>query len=294
MGDTKIEWTDKTWNPLTGCQVVSPGCTFCYAKTMHERFNGPGSFDTVTLHPERLGQPLKWRKPSRVFVNSMSDLFHQDVPDEYIARVFAVMGRASRHTFQVLTKRHARMRTLLSSPMFRRRMYDNLVSIDHTWISANRLGWPLPNVWLGVSVEDQQWADTRIPALLATPAAVRFLSCEPLLGPVNLSGYILAGHRLHTTDGRWHDDCAACVRRRTCGGNGTVDWVIVGGESGPGARPMHPNWARSLRDQCQAAAVPFLFKQFGSHDAAGKRMSKHAAGRELDGRTWDEYPAGVA
>lgn len=287
--NSSIEWTDRTWNPLTGCTKVSPGCDHCYAKTMHERFHGPGSFDTVTLHPERLAQPLRWRKPSRVFVNSMSDLFHQDVPDEYIARVFAVMALAPRHTFQVLTKRHARMRSLLSSPIFRRSMYDALVSLDYAWISANQLPWPLPNVWLGVSVETQQWADIRIPALLDTPAAVRFLSCEPLLGPVTFrwAKWQPFGHEPgEVTD---HLDG---LRR--------IDWVIVGGESGPGARPMHPDWARTLRDQCVAAGVPFLFKQWGAWRCVDEEtpwyahLSKKLAGRELDGRTWDEYPADLA
>jgi protein gp37 len=282
MNATTIEWTDRTWNPLTGCTKVSPGCDHCYAKTMHERFNGPGSFDTVTLHPERLKQPLRWRKPSLVFVNSMSDPFHRDVPDEYIAYMFAVMGQADRHTFQVLTKRPARMRALLSRPDFFPRV-------------KNDRPWPLPNVWLGVSVEDQKWADIRIPALRGTPAAVRFLSCEPLLGPIELDG----------------------LR--------AIDWVIVGGESGRGARPMHQEWANMIREQCAAAGVPFLFKQWGEwtptgslatgHVAPGeyhgelvddgkypelrwrrlyRRVGKKAAGRELDGRTWDEYPAGVA
>lgn len=282
---TAIEWTDRTWNPLTGCTKVSPGCDHCYAKTMHERFNGPGSFDTITLHPDRLTQPMRWRakadKSSLVFVNSMSDLFHQDVADEYIASVFAVMAAAYNHTFQVLTKRHARMRSLLSSP----RWAELLVESGHWDVNLDPEE-PAPNVWLGVSVENQQWADIRIPALLDTPAAVRFLSCEPLLGPVN---WQVPAYRSRDYD---HG----------------IDWVIVGGESGSGARPMHPDWARSLRDQCVAAGVPFLFKQWGAF-APGRpgrkpgesavteqmyRTSKKAAGRELDGRTWDEYPEPAA
>ena len=281
---TGIEWTDRTWNPLTGCTKVTPGCDHCYAKTMHERFNGPGSFDTVTLHPERLDQPLRWRKPARVFVNSMSDLFHRDVPDEYIAWVFGVMALAPEHTFQILTKRHGRMRSLLSSGDFRR-MVGERVGVREGVYRRELVGWPLPNVWAGVSVENQQWADLRPDALRGTPAAVRFLSVEPLLGPVTVD---LTG----------------------------IDWVIVGGESGPGARPMHPGWARSLRDQCVAAGVPFLFKQWGAWaphdvarptvsqldyhgthwdgtDAAMARVGKKAAGRELDGRTWDQYPETV-
>jgi protein gp37 len=220
---------------------------------MHERFHGKGSFDTITLHPERLDQPLRWRKPSRVFVNSMSDLFHRDVPDEHVVKVFDVMANARRHTFQVLTKRHARMRSFVTKYV------------------AGGFGDPafggvgvLSNVWLGVSVENQQWADIRIRALRGTPAAVRFLSCEPLLGP--LDGLDLTG----------------------------ISWVIVGGESGHGARPMSVDWVRSLRDQCVAADVPFLFKQWGAYDDRGRHLSKKLAGRQLDGRFWDQYPAGAA
>lgn len=267
---SSIEWTDRTWNPLTGCTKVSPGCDHCYAKTMHERFHGAGSFDAVELHQNRLIQPLTWQRPARVFVNSMSDLFHQDVPDDFIARVFAVMAMAPRHTFQLLTKRHARMRSLLRSPEFE--------AAAAQWTAHRELRgrgpsdwnahwqWPLKNVWLGVSVEDQHWANLRIPALLHTPATVRFISAEPLLGEVSM----FANSNLD---------------------NGTLlDWVIVGGESGPGARPMHPRWARHLRDECVAYGIPFLFKQWGNHDEHGKRVSKHAAGRVLDGRLWDEYP----
>lgn len=310
-GATAIEWTDRTWNPLTGCTKVSAGCDHCYAKTMHERFNGPGSFDTVTLHPERLGQPLSWRKPSMVFVNSMSDLFHKDVPDEFIAQVWAIMA-LSRHTFQVLTKRPARMRSLLSSQDFNDE-FRRLVRATNASVCPDP-GVPVQNVWLGVSVESQQWADIRIPALLDTPAAVRFLSCEPLLGPVSLRWP--AWQPISETS--WNNEYDGLRR---------IDWVIVGGESGPGARPMHPGWAMSIRDQCHAARVPFLFKQHGAWTAnhaglrggcerkpdawmtvagdvapepdwalasswlAMHRVGKHAAGRMLGGRTWDQYPA---
>lgn len=320
-GQTSIEWTDRTWNPLTGCTKVSPGCDHCYAKTMHERFHGPGSFDTITLHPDRLTQPLRWRapradKPSLVFVNSMSDLFHQDVPDEYIAKVFAVMNAAYNHTFQVLTKRHARMRSLLSSP----RWPGLLVASGH-WDYNLDPEIPGPNVWLGVSVESQRWADIRIPALLDTPAAVRFLSCEPLLGSVDLKSAALRPYE-RQQGGYWEyghgEDVYGNGKLWVAAPPAQVDWVIVGGESGPGARPMHPDWARSLRDQCVAAAVPFLFKQWGAWSpdlslnwgegngrrlhylrqhldgAVMDRVGKKAAGRVLDGRTWDEYPAGAA
>jgi protein gp37 len=343
MGDgTHIEWTDATWNPVTGCTKVSPGCDHCYAESIARRFAGtpayPNGFD-VTLRPERLDIPLRWKRPRRVFVNSMSDLFHADIPDEYIARVFAIMALASGHTFQVLTKRHARMRSLLSRPDFG----DMMAEQGAPYVRSRYWDWdlvdlPLRNVWLGVSVETQQWADIRIPALLGTPAAVRFLSCEPLLGALDLSAWMPAGHA------RWQ--CSGCRRfysgehRETCHdchrvgywtgshvGNGRpngqpIDWVIVGGESGPGARPMAPAWAQTIRDQCVSAGVPFLFKQWGSWGptrsvGAGrktdrevclpdssikqlsgwfqegrwmKRMDKRKAGRELDGRTWDEYP----
>ncbi|ORU98460.1 DUF5131 family protein, partial [Mycolicibacterium canariasense] len=230
---TGIEWTDATWNPVTGCTKVSDGCTNCYAETFAERFRGtPGhyferGFD-VQGRPDKLSLPMTWRKPKRIFVNSMSDLFHDEVHDDYIARVFSVMARCPQHTFQVLTKRHARMRSLLRS-----RKFSSFVE-DLTPSASELVGmWPLPNVWLGVSAENQQWAKIRGDALRETPAAVRFFSCEPLLGPiddVDLDG---------------------------------IDWVIVGGESGRCARPMNPDWARSLRDQCQVAGVPFLFKQWG-------------------------------
>lgn len=280
---TKIEWTDETWNPVTGCTKVSTGCDHCYAEIMHERFNGKGSFATVTLHPARLDKPLRWRTPKRVFVNSMSDLFHDDVPDEYIARVWAVMAATPQHTYQVLTKRHGRMRSLLSSLEFDLAVAAAWSALDTTAGSLTEdhtPPYPLPNVWLGVSAENQRWANTRINALLNTPAAVRFVSCEPLLGPIEYDEFPV------------------------------VDWVIVGGESGHGARPMHPDWARSLRDQCADAGVAFHFKQWGEYRHLDKsndyvwteggdrlepvRVGKKAAGRELDGRTWDEYPEVVA
>lgn len=289
---TKIEWTRSddgspgaTWNPVTGCTQVGPGCDHCYALTLAERFRGAPNhyfehgFD-VTLRPDKLDQPLRWKRPRKVFVNSMSDLFHSEIPGEYIARVFAVMALAPRHTFQVLTKRHGRMRSLLSSPAFE----DQVRAASGVEFGPDYHGaWPLPNVWLGVTVEDQKRADLRVPALLETPAAVRFLSCEPLLGPVQI-GHYLAG----------------------------IDWVIVGGESGRGARPMHPGWVRTIRDDCSHAGAAFHFKQWGEwvtedqapeditlpgiswrhfgDDAGSYKVGKKAAGRELDGRTWDEYP----
>ncbi|QDH85191.1 hypothetical protein SEA_SALVADOR_57 [Gordonia phage Salvador] len=362
---TGIEWTDATWNPVTGCTKVSAGCDHCYAESIAHRFDGtkayPNGFD-VTLRPERLDQPLRWRRPRRVFVNSMSDLFHDDIPDEYIAQVWAVMAYSYRHTFQILTKRHARMRSLLSSDRFVKLFDDafcNLPDWTDSWPDLDfapaghnwHLGdGPLSNVWLGVSTEDQRWADIRIPALLDTPAAVRFISAEPLLGRIDLE------FEHYYDPDQYCGGCSGLVSPkhepacgREPGKHWGLDWVIVGGESGRGARPMHPDWARSLRDQCVHAGVPFLFKQFGEwvedvthrpaepeygiHEpyrvlnvppdhknrnrcamslggataltpsnpfnpfraghpgwTAMRRVGKKAAGRELDGRTWDQYP----
>lgn len=306
---TEISWTDATWNPVTGCTKVSEG----YAETIAHRFAGTPAYPNgfaVTLRPERLDQPLRWQRPRRIFVNSMSDLFHSDVPDEFIARVFAVMALAPQHTFQVLTKRPGRMRSLLSSEQFRWWVWHEMLTLTHqrkmpmVQEHFDALRWPLPNVWLGTSVESQKWADVRIPQLLQTPAAVRFLSCEPLLGPVDLVPFVPpAAHWDGNADPLWR-----------------LHWVIVGGESGPHARPMHPDWARSLRDQCVAAGVAFHFKQWGEWAPAGRcfddraperdehfwwdqtsgtigtgatvvrRVGKKLAGRELDGRTWGEYP----
>jgi protein gp37 len=339
---TGIEWTDKVWNPTTGCDRVSPGCDHCYAMTMAKRLKGMGQakYQTdgdprtsgpgfgVAMHADALTLPLSWRKPQKVFVNSMSDLFHEKVTDEFIAQVFAVMALAPRHTFQVLTKRHARMRSLLGTDTFR---HSVLVEAHRAKWGADadltRWEWPLRNVWLGVSAEDQKWADIRIPALLDTPAAVRWISAEPLLGPIDLTrmGPRQFASVLHPST----DQDTNIVRRG-------LDWVVVGGESGRGARPMHPSWARSLRDQCAVGGVPFLYKQHGewvsfahpgNPDGTGRdpwaerdpdayvnerdgqvadeaaavaaggswmgvyRVGKGKAGRVLDGRTWDEYPA---
>ncbi|MEU8469525.1 phage Gp37/Gp68 family protein [Streptomyces sp. NPDC029006] len=289
MADTTtIEWTDTTWNVVTGCEKVSPGCDHCYAETFAERWRGtPGHhFETgfdITLRPKRLDIPLHWRQPRKVFVNSMSDLFHKDIPDEYIARTFAVMALTPQHTYQLLTKRHGRMRAVLTDDC---RCGNGHVPGVHfrsamAWAvskaNPNRIPgvpddaeqqvwnapWPLPNVWLGVSVEDQKRADLRIPALIDTPAAVRFLSCEPLLGPVWFSDYIW--QPCPCCDGEGHDEaCARCADGHCEDGHiRQLHWVIAGGESGHKARAMHPDWARSLRDQCTQDHVPFFFKQWG-------------------------------
>lgn len=292
MGETTgIEWADATWNPLVGCEKVSPGCDHCYAETFVNRFSGskgfPLPFDQIHIRDDRfLLQPLnKWKEPKKIFVNSLSDLFHKDVPEEFIAKVFAVMAAAHWHRFELLTKRHGRMKSLLNSMAFRQEVGRQGDLLGRWGVALTQ--WPLPNVWLGVSVEDQERAALRIPALLATPAAVHWLSMEPLLGGVDLenveapNGAVIDA--LHgdvkTKAGEIYAACPASIR-----------WVVVGGESGAGARPMNVEWARSLRDQCVNAGVPFLFKQWGSHDENGVHMSKKLAGRTLDGRTWDEYP----
>jgi protein gp37 len=231
--NSAIEWTDATWNPVTGCRKVSPGCDHCYALTFAERFRGVPNhpyqqgFD-LKLWPERLDLPLQWRKPRRIFVNSMSDLFHKDVPDEYIRHVFEVMAKADWHIFQVLTKRSPRLARL-----------------------GQTLPWS-PNIWVGVSIELDQYR-WRADHLRKVPADTRFISAEPLLGPLenlNLEG---------------------------------IHWLITGGESGPGHRPCDPAWVRSLRDRCQDAGVAFFHKQWGGR-------TPKAGGRSLDGQTWDQYP----
>jgi protein gp37 len=284
MAETKIEWSDMVWNPVTGCTKVSPGCDHCYAETFAERWRGvPGhpyeqGFD-LKLWPERLDMPLRWRKPRRVFVNSMSDLFHQGVPDEYIAKVFAVMAEAPWHTFQVLTKRPGRMASLLSRPEFPKLMNRAACEFPDLGYPLREDGWhgewPLRNVWLGTSVESQKWADVRVPLLLKTPAAVRFLSCEPLLGPVDLGLSHPGFPYIGSMGGDWLEQ-------------NRLDWVIVGGESGPGARPMDLEWVRSLVGQCRAAGVAAFVKQLGAHPYQGDlpwlcRSSKGGAP--------DEWPA---
>ena len=234
MAKSSIEWTESTWNPVTGCTKISAGCAHCYAERMALRLQAMGqpayaSGFELALHPEKLGQPLDWRKPSTIFVNSMSDLFHEDIPVEYIQDVFATMREASWHQFQVLTKRADRLADL-----------------------SDAMEWP-GNVWMGVTVERQDYV-ARIDHLRRSGARTRFLSCEPLLGPLpslNLTG---------------------------------IDWVIVGGESGPSSRPMDPAWVRDIRDQCTGAGVPFFFKQWGGRN-------KKKAGRDLDGRLWSQTPS---
>ena len=317
---TKIEWADKTWNPVVGCSIVSPGCTHCYAMRQAARIErmqntafdatvarkySPYAGTTQTTKAgavwtgkvamasdDALTAPLRRRKPTAWFVNSMGDLFHESVPDAWIDRVFAVMALAPQHTFIVLTKRSKRMQRYCADLKRSAYVYDamsNLPDAEKRGIKEIRaaydlvMDWPLPNVILGVSCERQQEADERIPDLLATPAAKRIVSVEPLLGAIDLTG---DGREGPLANGE-------PTLAQIDGPNGTyfirhgasrIDGVIVGGESGAGARPMHPDWARSIRDQCAAANVPFFFKQCG----------KRAAGRLLDGRTHDDLPWSVA
>jgi protein gp37 len=232
--NSHIEWTDATWNPVTGCTKISPGCKHCYAERLSKRLKAMGQANyrngfKLTLQPQMLELPLRWKTPKRIFVNSMSDLFHEDVPTDYIKQVFDVMVRADWHQYQVLTKRSGRVFEL-----------------------SKKLNW-VPQIWMGVSVEAEKYTH-RIDDLRKTAAHVKFLSLEPLLGPLgklNLRG---------------------------------IDWAIVGGESGPGARPIDPDWVTEIRDQCLLASVPFFFKQWGG-------VQKSKTGRTLEGRTWDEMPA---
>lgn len=356
---TKIEWAGETWNPVTGCTRVSDACTNCYIERQipmrskgrffrdagGNRSNEIGSTTGVMLHPERLNHALlRRRKPTRIFVCSMADLFHEAVPDGFIAQVFTAMAHAPQHTFIVLTKRSARMRSFLT------RWYDNTGDAEVAWgggglppmprgpeavravyssprakIFADMLDsmgtppegaayplydwqegqvwwprWPLLNVWVGVTAESQKWADIRIPDLLETPAAVRWVSYEPATGPLDLA--IVPGQRRPLSVP-------------------SVDWLVCGGETGPGSRPMHPGWVRTIRDQCVRAGIPFFFKQWGdwcehplgthriswgggwgsnpatclmSNQALVSRVGKQNAGRLLDGREWNEFPQGGA
>lgn len=287
MGDkTAISWTDATWNPLRGCSKVSAGCKNCYAEKIAYRFGGPGRPFEGLVHrghwtgevrfiAGKLDQPLRWRKPRMIFVNSVSDLFHENVPFETIAAIFGVMAASPRHTFQVLTKRAGRMREWFE--WVSRPGVDGLSAARYVWLGAyaeeagvdskrfweatdGEWAWPLPNVWIGVSVEDQATADERIPLLLATPAALRFVSYEPALGPVTF-------RHLQPKDPPTEIDALAGthgVLRPHGGKNAALDWLIVGGESGPGARPCDVAWIRSTVEQCREAGVKCFVKQLGA------------------------------
>lgn len=340
MSKSKIEWTDETWNPVTGCTRVSAGCDNCYAARMTKRLAGHpnkrvrGKYiglinpdknhfnGMIKIHPELLDEPLRWRRPRQVFVCSMSDLFHPEVPFGFIAKVWGIMASNRSHTFQVLTKRPER-----AAEFFRQcgnwegwithngtppaKSYDGtgiIVGYDNEW--------PAPNVWLGTSVEDQQSADDRIPHLLQCPAAVRFLSCEPLLAPVNFLHPWLNSAQTRDTIKAYRKHIETGLGRGKYVADSLLEkihWIIVGGESGPGARPMHSDWARSLRDQCNEADVAFFFKQWGEYRPALDsdplykqkpkfmyyeenteqwvvKADKKESGRLLDGREWNEMP----
>jgi len=278
MGDkTGIEWTDATWNPIRGCSRVSEGCMNCYAETVANRFKGVGMpyegliakggqwNGKIKLVEKMLDQPIRWTKPRMVFVNSMSDLFHENVPEYYIDKIFAVMALSPKHTFQILTKRPERMYKYFQMGLLESRIavhMDEMTDKSVNWPSMLNL--PLKNVWLGVSVEDQVTHDLRIPFLVDTPAAVRWVSAEPLIRSVYFDS------RLHK-----------------------LDWVVVGGESGPNARPMNPEWAKIIRDQCAEANVDFFFKQWGQFNEQGESVGKKKAGSTLDGNKHKNWPQGL-
>jgi len=312
-GKTRIEWTDATWNPVRGCSRVSEGCRNCYAERQAIRQAGPGGkyegLVTITnghpqwtgdirVVPEKLGEPLQWRKARRIFVNSMSDLFHENVPDQFITDVFGIMALGFWHQFQILTKRPERALAYFQAgdhgiieqfraievrggvgpvEMFR--------AMDRRRWSIKEWQWPLPNVWLGVSVEDQETADERIPILLQTPAAVRFVSYEPALGDVNFCSVqvdlgIKANVLVRYCDHPFGSMLTPSAR---------IDWVIAGGESGPGARPSHPDWFRSVQQQCSAAGVAFFMKQMTER---GRKIPFEQWPEELKVREFPETVAG--
>jgi len=327
---SKIEWTERTWNFLIGCNKVSAGCKNCYAirmayRLMHnpkmqEKYSGVATKTAggdlnwtgkINIDEERLLLPLQTKKPTTWFVNSMSDLFHEDVPFDVITQAFAIMAICYQHTFQILTKRVDRMQRYFDNKLLNEgiqswaRHYSARFGIEY-----KKTNIPLANVWLGVSVEDQKTADERIPLLLHIPAAVRWLSMEPLLGPVHINDYFFKGKIHHHPDNSKENSVLNAINALSKCVNpnlkSNIDWVVAGGESGPNARPMHPDWVRSIRDQCNAAGVSFFFKQWGEWMPCNeyestivipgenavhiKKVGKKKAGRLLDGKLHDEYP----
>lgn len=342
---TGISWCDETWNPVVGCEAVSAGCDFCYAKSLHDmrheayldgklqnipQYAEP--FETVQLMPDRLTKPLSWKKPKRIFVNSMSDLFHRKVPVAFLDDVFTVAAIAMRHTFQILTKRPARARDYLNDPDLLERLYCNWPKFSGS--PAEVAAWPLPNVWMGTSVENQAMADKRVPLLLDTLAAVRWLSCEPMLGPIELDRWLKVCKHWKGEDSQptapWHPPYPKHWYEPQglvgAGWTRPLHWIVGGGESGTKnqqVRPVHPMWARSLRDQCVAAGVPFHWKQWGNYApfgycsanslnaegpdgeygyilgpadehgftyVYGSPANLKRNGRLLDGKLWDQFP----
>jgi protein gp37 len=315
MSKTRIEWADSVWNPVTGCTPISEACENCYAKRMSKRLAGRCGYSKdepfkVTLHPDRLGQPLRWKKPRRIFVCSMGDLFHEDVDEKYIAKVLAICDLAREHTYMILTKRPSRMANLFNDEDFQFHVgwFQSQVARELGLPEPKEIGpWPLKNVWLGVTAENQERADERIPILLQIPAAVRFVSVEPMLGVVDLVAALDAAIGI---EGKVEIPAVDGI-------DNWLHWVICGGETGPGARPMHPDWVRNLRYQCQASGVPCFFKSWGEYCAPSQmpeqtyrawdiqhgtetcwqhddptpwRVGKKAAGRLLDGEEWNEVP----
>lgn len=316
MDGSKIEWTDATWNPLRGCSRVSEGCRNCYAEAVAARFSEPGLpyhglaeywFSDATkggdgkFRPrwtgkvrfveERLADPLRWKRPRRIFVNSMSDLFHESVPNDVIEAIFGVMAAAQQHTFQVLTKRPARMLNWFqglaenafeySRPPADTCVIAAGVSMRRDEFLCPAVPWPLPNVWIGVSVEDQKTADERIPLLLETPAAVRWISAEPMLGKIDLA----------KAGGVWSDMSGRIVRGGSTYGR-QLDWAVVGGESGPQARSFHLDWARALLEDCRAAGIPVFMKQIGARPCGlgAEELEREIPG--VDWRNWPRHPKG--
>jgi protein gp37 len=370
MAKTKIEWASDVWNPIRGCSRVSEGCRHCYAERMAARFSQPGMWGEglavikngvahwtgkITFDKDKLLEPLHWKRPRRVFVNSISDLFHENVEDGWVDKIFSIMALSWRHQFLILTKRPERMRDYMKrmhndpGEFIASALLDMHIDDDYSCHVANYINgwsrwrempedgnplngavrrWPLPNVWLGTSVEDQKTADLRIPFLLQTPAAIRFISAEPLLGSVDLTtipnapGLAEGQHYLNALKGyAWETHGADYYD--VCNIDGRLHWVIVGGESGPGARPMNPDWARLLRNQCLAANVPYFFKQWGEYGPCENgevtpnpedwdnqphahtfpdetrprsgwetvyRVGKKSTGHILDSKVWQQYP----
>jgi len=328
---TKIEWAEETWNPVVGCAKVSTGCKNCYAERMARRLKAMGILqyqdvidkngwtNKISLVPKALEKPLHWRKSKRIFVCSMSDLFHKDVPFWFVRSIWTTMAMCTQHIFMVLTKRPERMLEFVNREWPTEVIYEHQVQRYTEQVRATMQD-VLPNVWLGVTAENQETANERIPILLQIPAAVRFVSLEPLLGPVDLYRAVYgppSSFLLSTGAYGWPDYCNIRNINGLCGRgeNGGLNWIIAGGESGPGARPVNVDWLRSVRDQCTRSGTSFLFKQWGawavyeSVDGRGPlprgqvhwfdeptgapdmvRVGKKAAGRKLDGREWNEYP----